>query len=384
MASNKNKYDVVVLSHGLPSVLSTMDYINKNMSVLFLNNLEQRIIEYKGIKLYPYEHPISSLSEQGYSDDHQELFMETKETLGVIFDGKRFDFFEKSIKEEITNLFPEDEKPFNSFITDILKSKFVSKISNISQLYDKHELSVGIRGLLDAILFAFSGVETDKFPTVRAVKILGFVLRGLSVPKDGTFCLREQALKVLSQKIKVDGDRKGLPVKGQGKLIMSDHDHIKTAFLDNILCLKNEYSDTVLYPYSIYVKIPRELVPSQMNRWSIFIGTDKSMILNKNDVYMIRLFMEDKEAVIRVSCFMGYGCFDVDHSVHKSKSLKMYEILRSLIPVIDVFDTKVFPNAESADFVSELEILLASLKYGDLVYKGIPGKIKRSIQVLRG
>lgn len=392
MVSSKDKHDVVIIGDALPSVLLAMDYVKKNRAVLFLNNLEQKKIEHKGINLYPYEFPISSLSDYDYDHDHDELFIAGKGALGIIFNDKRFDFFEQSITEEIKSFFPEYEEPFNCFIAEILKKsaciknkkKFFSSMSYIDQLYDRYDLPVCIKSVLDAVLFVFSGIRAERFPAMLGIKILGSVLRGLSIPKDGEISLREGVLKILSQKIKVENHSKDLTVKGLGKLIISDHDHMKTAFLDNMSRLKNEYSDNVIYPYSIYVKIPKELVPNQMNRWSLYIETDKSMILNKDDVYTIRLFIDNEFAVIRISSFLGYGSFDVNHSIHRNKNLKMYEILKNIIPVIEVFDSKVFPDAKSESFDSELELLFDSLKYGDVVYKEIPDRIRRTTKVIRG
>jgi hypothetical protein len=241
-----------------------------------------------------------------------------------------------------------------------------------------------VRSVLDAVLFAFSGVSIKRFPVIHGIKILGSVLRGLSIPKDVDVSLRETVLKFLSQKIKVKNDAKDIAIKDLGKLIISDHDHMKTIFLEDLSRLKNEYSDNVMYPYSIYVKVSKELVPDQMNIWSIYIETDKSMVLNKEEVYMIRVFIEDKFAVLRVSSFLGYGSFDVDQSLHKTKNLKMYQILKKVIPAIETFESKIFPNVKSDDFALELELLLDSLKYGDVVYKEIPDRIKRTTKIIRG
>ncbi|MEI6092569.1 MAG: hypothetical protein WCQ47_02675, partial [bacterium] len=275
-----------------------------------------------------------------------------KEALGVIFNDRRFDFSQDGI----------NEKSFNSFIRD--KSRF----SSVDKLYEKHGIPLSLRSIMDAILFVFSGVKTDRFPAKQAIKILSSVLSGLSVPKDGYLSLREQILEVLSKTIKVEHNIKDFP-KVQSKTKMSDHDHIKTEFLNNMWRLKNEYSNEVIYPYSVYVKVPKEVVPTYMNRWTLYVDSDGSNILDKDSIYMIRVFVENKEAVIRVSSFLGYGKFDLDNTLHRDRSLKMYDILKKIIPAIDVFDPKVFPNVKSKDFVSDLELLFGNLKYGEVNFE---------------
>ncbi|MCX6112771.1 MAG: hypothetical protein NTY22_05760 [Proteobacteria bacterium] len=264
--------------------------------------------------------------------------------------------------------------------------------SDISFLYDKHALPLKVRSILDAILFVFSGVHKKKFPALEAISILSSVIYGVSVPNDGIYSFRSNILKMLSKSVDSEHFNGEIDIKRKsgkfninmdtGKqpihsgLIISDYDHMKSVFVQRMFEVKNDYSDHILYPYSLYIKIPADAVPKSMNRWLIYIDADKSQLLNYDNVYAVRTFLEEESAVLRITSFMGYGNFDVDNSIHRNKALKMYQILKRIIPSMDTFDPEIYPDFNSDEFGTELYKSLSNIEQGDVVYTGIPVKIK--------
>ena len=433
MESPNNNYDAVILSHGLPSLLSSLNCINKNMNILIVDRTAEYKIKNREITLYPYELPIFGLTNSEYAEDFKvnigikdfkNFFFDIENPLSVVFADNRFDYSKPYIKEEIRREFPDCAEDFIGFIDEIMeieekiiflkthgwkdKFKFMLKNpvmaynlmgSDVSFLYDKHGLPLKIRSILDAILFVFSGVHKKKFPSLEAISILSSVLYGISVPKDGTYSFRSYLLKTLSKSVDSEHIKGALDIKKRSgkfnttigvdkrqihsKLVITDHDHIKHVFVKKMFELKNNYSENILYPYSIYIKIPSDAVPKSMNRWLIYIDADKSQLLNYDNVYAVRTFLEDDNAVIRLTSFMGYGSFDIDNSIHRNKALKMYQILKRIIPSIDTFDPEIYPDFNSDEFGLELYKSLSNVEQGDVVYTGIPAKIK-GMKIARG
>ena len=428
MVLTSNNYDAVILSHGLPSLLSSLNCINKNMNILIVDrtSTSEYKVKDRDITLYPYELPIFGLTNSEYAEDFKvkigikdfkNLFLDIENPLSVVFADNRFDYSKADIKDEIKREFPDCLDNFGAFIDEIMeieakiiflkthgwtdKFKFMSKNplmaynlmgSDISFLYDKHELPLKVRSILDAILFVFSGVHKKRFPALEAISILSSVIYGVSVPKDGTYSFRSDLLKILSKNVNSEHIKDEIDIKrksgrfnitiGQDKrqinsgLVITDYDQMKHVFIKKMFELKNDYSEHILYPYSIYIKIPVDAVPKSMNRWLIYIDADKSQLLNYDNVYAVRTFLEEENAVIRLTSFMGYGNFDVDNSIHRNKALKMYQILKRIIPSIDTFDPEIYPDFNSDEFGPELLKLLSNIEQGDVVYTGIPAKIK--------
>ncbi|MCX6112770.1 MAG: hypothetical protein NTY22_05755 [Proteobacteria bacterium] len=69
MASVKNNYDAVILSSGLPSLLSALNCINKNMNILLVDRTAEYKAKDRDITLYPYELPIFGLTNSEYAED---------------------------------------------------------------------------------------------------------------------------------------------------------------------------------------------------------------------------------------------------------------------------------------------------------------------------
>ena len=433
MAPTDNNYDAVILSHGLPSLLSSLNCLSKKMKILILDRNPEHKMKDREISLYPYELPIFGLTNSEYAEafkikigikDFKDFFWDIEDPLGVIFANNRFDYYKPYIKDEIRREFPDCADNFIGFIDEIIqieqkiiflkthgwtdKLKFILKNpvmayklmgTDVSFLYDKHKLPLKIRSILASILFVCSGVHKKRFPSLEAISILSSVLYGISVPKDNIYSFRSHLIRTLSKNadneqvkdlvdIKRKSGRFNITIGSDkrlvnSKLVITDNDHIKNVFVKKMFELKNDYSYNVLYPYSLYIKIPSDAVPKSMNRWLIYIDADKSQLLNYDNVYAIRTFVEDDNAVIRISSFMGYGNFNIDNSIHREKALKMYQILKRIIPSIETFDPEIYPDFNSDEFGPELYKSLSNVEQGDVVYTGRPVKIK-GVKLPRG
>jgi hypothetical protein len=428
MAYAKVSYDAVVFSSGISSLLYALHCSNKDMDVLLVDRMTEYQIEENDIRLYPYELPIFGITNSEYAEDFKakigaknlkNIFSELETPLTVVFSDSRFEYFGPYIKDEIKREFPDCQQNFSSFIDDILeiedkliflrthgwanKLKFVLKDpllaarlinSDINFLYDRHDLPLKVRSILDAIIFVFSGVQSRNFPAIEAVRILSSVLSGVAVPKDGIYSLRTGILDSISKNIDVENYTGDIDIKrrsGRSNIkfttgkntistrhVISDQDHMKDVFVKKFQEVKSTYSEQILYPYSIYLKMSADSVPGCINRWLLLIDADRSSLLNYEDIYAVRIFMEGAYAVMRVTSFLPYGYFDVDDSTHKVKASRMYETLKKIMPNIDNLNIDIFPDFTSEKFASQLYQSLANIEQGDIVYTNIPLKIRKN------
>ncbi|MEI6080213.1 MAG: hypothetical protein WCQ53_06240, partial [bacterium] len=309
--------------------------------------------------------------------------------------------FKTCIKDEIKREFPDCQNEFMSFLEDILamdsKPKKLFDLSgsskkDINYFYEKHKLPLKVRAILDSIIFMFSGVKDRNFPAAKAIRILASALNGVSIPKDGVYSLRSEILRGLPKSIEIENNSSEVCVSKRSKrfnivfsnnkdevtanFAVSDCDQTKAQFIKDFHDLKSDQSAQVLYPYSIYVKIPVEAVPGCMNRWTLLVDTDRSSLLNYDDVYAVRMFINGRSAIIRVTTFVSYGAFEIDNSIHRNKASKMYDALKKMIPVADKFEPEIYPDFNSDEFETELYQLFDNIGQGDVVYTGIPVKIK--------
>jgi hypothetical protein len=427
MAFAKTNYDAVIFSSGLSSLLYALNCSNRGMDVLLIDRMTEYQMEENKIRLYPYELPIFGLANSEYAEDFKakvgaksfkNMFVELESPLSVVFSDSRFEYFGPYIKDEIKREFHDCQEDFSSFIDDILaiednllslktrgwtdRLKFMLKDPllaiklfnlDINFLYDRHDIPLKVRSILDAIIFVFSGVKSRSFPALDAVRILSSVLSGLAVPKDGLYSLRSEILENIPRSIEVENYTGGIDVKRRsGKFsinfatnrstllcgrVISDHDDMKDVFVRKFQEVKNAYSDDILYPYSIYIKMSADSLPGCINRWMLLIDADRSSLLNYEDIYAVRTFMEGDRAVMRVTSFLPYGYFEIDSAIHRNKASRMYETLKKVMPNIDSLDIDIYPDFTSDEFKSQLYQSLSNIEQGDVVYTGVPLKVRK-------
>jgi len=336
---------VVVKSHGLSSLFSAAFLISKGVKVSLIDQNPVRDILGGDIKLFPYELPVFNLEQSGFFKELKPLFLKDKEPLGIVFRGRRFDLSNDYLPAS-----------FIGGLESIIKSSLTFN-RDITSMYAKHDLSDEMRRVVDAVLFLMSGIAKKNMPVRHAAKLITGTLDGLNISCDGVYSLRGAFLKLLSEKVDLEGS-------GDDEYLIDDHDEIKGGFIKHFDEVKGKYSDLVRYPFSVYVKVRPDFIPEAMNRWTLFIEED--------DIYTVRCFFSDDSAVVRVTCFMAYGAFHLKNEIHKEKIIDMLDVFRELIPLASLSDYSVYPDPNSVNLGQELSRSFANLKHGDVVYESSP------------
>ncbi len=360
-----SKYDVVVRSYGISSIIAASCLNDKGLNVLLVDENPVLPVSDKGFVLYPYEMPMVGLDFSFGSFKNLKKSILIDESLGVVFRDTRLDFKNEYVKDDIKMALGAAEViKFSKFLDDI-KSRSLRSSGGINRIYEKHKISPRLSGIMNAILFVLSGVSSRNYRLAEASKLLTLVLDGVSLLEEDTYSIRLLLIKSIKGRIDV-ASIKDVDSLAPGCLVVDDPETIKKDFIDNFDRFKGKHSEHIMYPLSLYAKVPAEFVSSAMPQMLVFIDADQSDYYDFEDVYVVRLWLKDDCANIRVTSFIPFGLFDVDFEQHRLKIIKMRKHLEKLIPNVMLADCKYYPDI---DFFSD-NILkcFATLPYGDIIY----------------
>ncbi len=404
MKSLMDQYKEVIISNGMASILRAVDLLNnkEKKSFLLLNKVPSYEVEGRGFRLYPYERPNLS----GQQRNNNKLC-----PLTILTPKSRFEYHTSSFDEEIKREFPDTWKSIEKFeervaflsgkLEDLRIASFWDKMKlvmgnlgafydiyfgNINNIYSRCHLPQKVRSVFNSILFVFSGLLKKKYSTIEAVKILNQVFEGVALPDDGSYSFRSQIMKELYINGHVVEVSDGLRLRKNKKLyevfdknfdrspimatrIFDDYDESKDSFIKEFDKVKGAYSDKILYPYSIYIKIENILLNRCIGRFCISLDHDDVSSVDAENIYIITVFKESEwYNVLRVSSFMSYESKDINNTVHKNRSMDMLKKLKALIPAIDIDKVEVYPDPRSDDFEFELNKCFSNIGQSDLAY----------------
>jgi hypothetical protein len=398
-------YKKIVISSGLSSIKTATSLLtdDKETSFIVLNTKPSYESEARGFKLYPYERPI-------FLDDTKDG--QKVVPLTIVTPNSRFEYHTLSLEDEIKKEFPDSWKKFKEFRERInilaekadafQSSSFFSKIKilvkdfrsfydlyfrDIQYFYSSYNLSLKLSNVLDSMLFVFSGVLKKRHKVLEAVKILTKVEKGLVLPEEGSYSLRSQMIKELqlkgllfdvSDELRLRKNKRFYEIFeksfGTSPLVaedlVQDYDHKKECFVKELDKVKGAYSEEILYPYSVYIKLDNELLNRCIGRFCMFIYSDEYKQVDEDNVLLLTTFRESEwYTILRFTCFMSYESKDINNVVHKERSLNILKTLKKLIPSIDIDTVDVYPDYRSSDFEFELNKLFANIGQSDLVYR---------------
>lgn len=293
-------------------------------------------------------------------------FLEQKTfPLHVISGSKRFDFYGGWFRNELNREFSFYKRNINNFLEELslinkktnflfenessfcpLKLKdyynvYFKKISltnylnkNINSLYKKHSLPTSFINSLNAVLFLFSGIWSEKYPLIFASRIITNALEGLYKASD-SFSVREFLITKIKNKVKYLKLNSGFNfTKKDKKIELSSSDleqvvHFDSLIIDEVIEDNNDFDK--IYTHVVDYKINKDLISNFINDDILFIDSDKSSWFDyKNLYYIQKLKIDDKYFVVRVVNFSD--------KKSKTKDLKLEEILLRLFPSLNIKD----------------------------------------------
>ncbi len=406
MQELRSHYKELILSSGTSSIERVIRLLNnrENESFLVLNRMPSYEVEARGFRLYPYERPVLS---QELKDSR------SLNPLTIVTPRSRFEYHKLFLDEEIKREFPDstnDLKIFNdriSYLYEKLQSmqraSFWAKIKiilkdlrafyciyfkDIKDLYASYHLPLNIQAILNSILFVFSGLLKNKYKVLEAVNILSRVPNGLVLPDEGNYSLRLQAIQELQLKGLIAETSETFRLRKNKKLyevfdknlgsspitaesVIEDSDNVKIQFIKELDKVKGAYSEHIMYPYSIYIKVDNTLLNRCIGRFCLFIDYDDLATVDITKVFVITVFKESEwYSVLRVTSFMSYDSKDVNNAIHRSRSKSMLSALRKLMPAIDTNKVDIYPDHRSDEFEFELNKYFSNMAQSDLVYIG--------------
>ncbi|MFH1223071.1 MAG: hypothetical protein V1647_01855 [Pseudomonadota bacterium] len=330
---------VTIKSRGLVPLFSSSMLLKKGLRVSIVNERQSNEVSVGGIRLFPYELPVFNLSEYAGFKELKGLFLNSVEPVGIIYEGKRFNFSYEYLPKDLIEALRDAEN----------KVHFFGR--GLTHFYKKHKLSKEQERVLDSVIFLLSGTARKHMPVNYAAKIILGALNGISIPYDGVYTLRNAFLKVLSEKL----EREKLP---HSNFVIEDR-------------IKQKYKDKTIKLFSIYIKIPFDLIPEAMNRWLL--------VIDEEALFIVRHFFIGTNAIIRVSC--------VENSLYKQRALEMIDLVREIIPLSSQLEYFVYPNPLSKDFESELSKSFTNLEQGDTIYQnrtpwytGFDSQVKQGVK----
>jgi hypothetical protein len=424
----KSKYDIIYLSDDIGSVISAFYAAKKGMDVLLLDQLPQHTKDNGDFKLYPFELPLLNVERKDYlANLFTFISLPKKEAIvgkcaipfTIIYGSKKIEFHVDHIEQEITREFLEHRDELLGFIQHVLEldditpplwmpesgfpvtgasdiykvlTRFPSRVrkllvSDVRHLYKKHHLPPELCRILDAVLFVLSGTHTRYFPSFHAVRLLASLLKGVDVLSQPSLRLRDEMLAQLPavatvRKVNISEHKqssKNISIRLNNFEGWTSADYLVSDIYSRDFRTNGVdiFNMDLFFPFTIYVWVENGYIPECMSEWMLYLDVDKARWFGNEDIYSIRHSREDAGSLIRLTSFISRRNYSSPLKFFREKSMKMFYVLRSILPFIDYGCVRTYPDPFSSNFDIEADVILREALLGEYIFENFKRRFPR-------
>jgi len=397
----KEKYEVLILSSTVNSKLLAFYLSQKNSNIILVDVDKKKQSKYKDFNLYSYQEPFFSLKDKFYLNDFFSLIGAKKinnnlsktTSLSIVFGDKKIYYHEDFIKDDIEAEFKEHSSLIFQFldyirtINEKITSLYFKKINyppdsileyynfyknsdtnlskyyfeSINLIYKKFRLPDHVVRFFNAILFILSGVRSEKYSCIPAIRLLSSALNGLN-SYVGDELLENELNKNLKSYIDVIEDTNILELVRKKNIytvrLNNFIGNIKTKFLVEDK-LKNNFN--LLNINTLNVFIENNYIPSHVGEYTLYLDCDKAYWYKLKDIYLVRIVKNKNYAVLIISSF------NENNSIVSKETYKnMYKILKNIVPFIEKGKICIYPDFDLEDF--EVNFLKYKIKERAIIF----------------